>query len=128
MLLKLRYSKDRDAGSNKENSGHGSALVLEKSRAQLGHPCLYRVMMMNDDYTPMDFVVHVLEAFFGMQREQATRVMLTVHTEGKAVCGTYSRDVAETKTEQVNRYAQENEHPLTCNIEVAEYDGKDGEQ
>jgi len=122
MGLTFRLSKDPNSGHREERGGQGGALVLEKAKARLGHPRLFRVVMMNDDYTPMDFVVHVLEAFFGMQREQATRVMLTVHTEGKAVCGIYSRDVAETKSEQVNRYARENEHPLMCNIEVAEYD------
>lgn len=125
MSVLLRLAKEEDHWHEHEGDGRGGALALEKARSRLQHPRLYRVVMMNDDYTPMDFVVHVLESFFGMQREQATRVMLTVHTEGKAVCGTYSRDVAETKTEQVNRYARENEHPLICNIEVAEYDGED---
>jgi ATP-dependent Clp protease adaptor protein ClpS len=125
MSLVFRLAKEGDPWREQEDDGRGGALALEKTRSRLRHPRLYRVVMMNDDYTPMDFVVYVLELFFGMQREQATRVMLTVHTEGKAVCGTYSRDVAETKTEQVNRYARENEHPLICNIEVAEYDGED---
>ena len=73
--------------------------------------------MYNDDYTPMDFVVEVLERFFGLNREQATRIMLTVHTEGKAVCGVFTRDIAETKAEQVNEYARTCQHPLLCEIE-----------
>jgi len=74
-------------------------------------------MLLNDDYTPMEFVVHVLEAFFTMDREKATRVMLQVHQEGKAVCGVFTRDIAETKSAQVNEYAKQNEHPLICEIE-----------
>ena len=100
--------------------------VLTESEQRLKKPPLYKVLLHNDDYTTMDFVVHVLELFFSMGREQATRVMLRIHTEGKAVCGTYSRDVAETKADQVNRYAQENGHPLVCNIEAAEYDDDAG--
>ncbi len=75
--------------------------------------------MINDDYTPMEFVVEVLEVFFGMKREKATQVMLTVHTQGRAVCGVYTRDIAETKAMQVNQYARENQHPLLCEIEAA---------
>ncbi|SCY57732.1 ATP-dependent Clp protease adapter protein ClpS [Pseudomonas flexibilis] len=73
--------------------------------------------MYNDDYTPMDFVVEVLERFFALNREQATRIMLTVHTEGRAVCGLFTRDIAETKAEQVNEYARTCQHPLLCEIE-----------
>ena len=75
--------------------------------------------MINDDYTPMEFVVEVLQLFFAMGREKATQVMLAVHTQGKAVCGIYTRDIAETKAMQVNRYARENQHPLLCEIEAA---------
>lgn len=78
---------------------------------------MYRVLLLNDDYTPMDFVVDVLETFFAMNREQATRVMLTVHTQGKASCGIYSRDVAETKASQVIDYARRHQHPLMANTE-----------
>lgn len=76
--------------------------------------------MLNDDYTPMDFVVETLELFFSMSREKATKVMILVHTQGKAVCGVYTRDIAETKAAQVNQYAEENEHPLLCEIEAVE--------
>ncbi|UWN52202.1 ATP-dependent Clp protease adapter protein ClpS [Alcanivorax sp. ALC70] len=80
---------------------------------------MYKVMMLNDDYTPMDFVVEVLETFFRMDREQATQVMLTVHTRGKAVCGVYPQDIAETKAAQVVDYAREHQHPLMCQVERA---------
>jgi ATP-dependent Clp protease adaptor protein ClpS len=113
--------KDDDEVGPYESEGESiSVLAVEKVRSRVRYPRRYQVVMMNDDYTPMDFVVHVLELFFSMHREQATRIMLTVHTEGKAVCGTYSKDVAETKAEQVNQYARQNEHPLLCNIEVAD--------
>ena len=75
---------------------------------------MYRVILINDDYTPMDFVIEVLEQFFRMSGEQAVQVMLAVHTEGSAVCGIYTRDVAETRADQVNRYAREHQHPLMC--------------
>ncbi|ENA37497.1 ATP-dependent Clp protease adapter protein ClpS [Pseudomonas sp. HPB0071] len=74
--------------------------------------------MFNDDYTPMEFVVEVLEKFFSMNREKATQIMLVVHTQGKAVCGVFTRDIAETKAMQVNQYARESQHPLLCEIEI----------
>ncbi len=121
----LSFNKIRCSGEEKEwqdEGGHGGALAIERVKPKLRRPRLYKVIMMNDDYTPMDFVVHVLEAFFSMHREQATQVMIKVHTEGRAVCGVYSRDVAETKVEQVNLYSHQNEHPLLCNIEASELD------
>jgi ATP-dependent Clp protease adaptor protein ClpS len=93
-------------------------LLVQESKPQLKEPPLYQVVMLNDDYTPMEFVVQVLQTFFGMGREKATRVMLTVHTQGRAVCGVYTRDIAETKAMQVNRFARENQHPLLCEIEA----------
>lgn len=104
-----------------EEAGDGNTAV-QVEKPKLKRPPLYKVVMMNDDYTPMEFVVETLELFFGMDREKATRVMLTVHTQGKATCGIYSRDVAETKAAQVNQYARDNEHPLLCEIETAEGD------
>jgi len=109
-----------DRQGESRGAGRGTVLLTERTRPKLQPPKLFRVIMLNDDYTPMDFVVHVLELFFGMAREQATRIMLTVHTEGKAVCGTYSRDVAETKVAQVSHYARQNEHPLMCNLEMVD--------
>lgn len=80
---------------------------------------MYKVLLLNDDYTPMDFVVEVLEHFFGLDREGATRVMLTIHTQGRAAAGVYTRDIAETKAMQVTDYAQQNQHPLMCTVEQA---------
>ncbi|WP_163937674.1 ATP-dependent Clp protease adapter ClpS [Paraferrimonas sp. SM1919] len=89
--------------------------VLE--REALAPPPQYRVVLNNDDYTPMDFVVEILQHFFSMNLEQATEVMLEIHNKGKGVCGIYTRDIAETKAEQVNQCARANEHPLLCSIE-----------
>ncbi|CAG0972276.1 ATP-dependent Clp protease adapter protein ClpS [Rhodocyclaceae bacterium] len=91
--------------------------VLEPEKASVKPPPLYRVVLLNDDYTPMDFVIVVLEKFFGMNREQATIVMLKVHREGKGVCGVFPRDVAATKVDQVSAYAQQYQHPLACVME-----------
>ena len=96
----------------------GEQALLEKPR--LKKPPLYKVILINDDYTPMEFVVEVLEIFFKMNREQATQIMLTVHTQGKGVCGIYTRDIAETKAAQVNQYARDHQHPLLCEIEASE--------
>ena len=104
----------------KEDEQHDGNLLLQESKPELKRPPLFKVVLVNDDYTPMEFVVEVLEVFFRMNREQATHVMLTVHTKGKGVCGIYTRDIAETKSAQVNQYARENEHPLLCEIEASE--------
>jgi ATP-dependent Clp protease adaptor protein ClpS len=96
--------------------------ALEEAKPKLKSPPRYQVILLNDDYTPMEFVVHVLQRFFAMDLESATRVMLTVHTQGKGICGVFSRDIAETKAAQVNRYARENQHPLLCEIELADGD------
>ena len=96
----------------------GEQALLEKPR--LKKPPLYKVVLINDDYTPMEFVVQVLEIFFKMNREQATQIMLTVHTQGKGVCGIYTKDIAETKAAQVNQYARDHQHPLLCEIEASE--------
>ena len=95
-----------------------TGLVLKEARPKLRKPPLYRVVMLNDDYTPMEFVVHVLEKFFTMNRPTATRVMLEVHTQGKGVCGIFTHEIAETKVAQVNAYAREHEHPLLCALEL----------
>ena len=100
----LRMSKDEEDSD--------SGIALQESKPELKKPPLFKVVLINDDYTPMEFVVEVLESFFRMNREQATHVMLTVHTQGKGVCGIFTRDIAETKAAQVNQYARENEHPL----------------
>ncbi len=92
------------------------ANVLE-AKPEVKRPPMYRVVLLNDDYTPMEFVIEVLMAFFGMNEEKATQVMLAVHTQGKGVCGVYSRDVAETKSAQVNQYSRQSKHPLLCEVE-----------
>ena len=92
-------------------------LALQEKEAKLVPPPMYQVVMLNDDYTPMEFVVEVLEKVFNMNREQATQTMLTVHTKGKANCGTFTKDIAETKVAQVIQYARENQHPLLCELE-----------
>lgn len=106
--------------AGEEESGGEGGLALQESKPELKKPPLFKVVLINDDYTPMEFVVEVLESFFRMNREQATHVMLTVHTQGKGVCGIFTRDIAETKAAQVNQYARENEHPLLCEIEASE--------
>lgn len=91
--------------------------VLESEVTRLKPPPLYKVMLLNDDFTPMDFVVTVIQKFFGLDREQATRIMLKVHREGVGVCGVFARDVAATKVEQVITYARQHQHPLACVME-----------
>ena len=91
--------------------------VLEAQKAKVKPPPLYKVMLMNDDYTPMDFVVVVLQTVFAMSREKATQVMLQVHREGMGVCGTYTREVASAKVEQVVNIARKHQHPLQCTME-----------
>lgn len=113
--LRLVLSSNKDDDRAPEYDGD---LAVEEAKPKLKPPPLYRVIIHNDDYTPMDFVVHVLELFFYMNREKATQIMLAVHTKGKAVCGVFSRDIAETKAAQVNQYAREQQHPLLCEIEA----------
>ncbi len=94
----------------------GSTL-LKPSESQVKPPPMYQVVMYNDDYTPMEFVVEVLQTFFSLTRERATQVMLKVHTEGRGICGIYPRDVATTKVEQVIAYSRQHQHPLQCAME-----------
>ena len=96
---------------------HKDDSVLEAKKAKLKLPPMYKVLLLNDDYTPMEFVVLVLQKFFGMTRERATQVMLKVHREGMGVCGVYPRDVASTKVQQVAGYARKHQHPLQCVME-----------
>ena len=102
-------------------AGEGGVAV-EEAKPRLKPPPMFKVVLLNDDYTPMEFVVEVLETFFHMGREKATQVMLTVHTQGKGVCGIFTRDIAETKAAQVNQYARENQHPLLAEIEATDDD------
>ena len=98
---------------------HEDGVALQEAKPRLKRPPLYKVILINDDYTPMEFVVHVLENFFGLDRETSTRIMLEVHTRGKGICGIYTHEIAETKVEQVNSYSRENHHPLLCTMEKA---------
>ncbi len=101
-------------------SGRGAvspAVKAQRKAQKLGRPTKYVVYLLNDDYTPMDFVVVVLQQFFAMSYPQAVKVMLDVHNHGKAICGVYTRDIAETKVAQVNEFARLNEHPLLCKME-----------
>ena len=96
---------------------HKDDTVLEAKKAKLKPPAMYKVMLLNDDYTPMEFVVLVLQKFFTMGRERATQVMLKVHREGIGVCGVYPRDIASTKVQQVASFARKHQHPLQCVME-----------
>ena len=95
----------------------GYDLAVEEARPKLKQPSLYRVVLINDDYTPMEFVVDILETIFGMERTSATQVMLEVHTKGKGICGMYNFEIAETKVAQVMGLAQQHQHPLLCEME-----------
>jgi ATP-dependent Clp protease adaptor protein ClpS len=103
-----------------DQEGTGGELGTATSKPKLKRPPMYKVILLNDDYTPMEFVVHILELFFNMNREKATQVMLTVHTRGSAVVGIYPRDIAESKSHQVNEYARENHHPLLSKVEMTD--------
>lgn len=104
----------QDLESHKD---HG--LALEEARPEVMLPPMYRVVLMNDDYTPMDFVIEILQTFFRMSHDRATQVMLHVHTRGKGVCGVFTFEIAETKVVQVNEYSRQCEHPLKCTMEKA---------
>jgi ATP-dependent Clp protease adaptor protein ClpS len=91
--------------------------LLAPGKTKLAPPPIYKVLLLNDDYTPMDFVVHILQQFFRKSHEQAQRIMLKVHTEGRGVCGLYPADIAATKVAQVIAYAREHQHPLQCMME-----------
>jgi len=103
--------QDRDGGGG-PNTG-----VVVKTKPKTKKPSMYKVIMLNDDYTPMEFVVHVLERFFSKSREEATRIMLHVHQRGVGVCGVFTYEVAETKVTHVMDFARQHQHPLQCTIE-----------
>lgn len=108
----------KNSPGQSEDSDVGVA-VLEAT-PKLKKPPMYKVIMLNDDYTPMEFVVHTLQYFFGMDLQKATQIMLAIHTGGSGVCGIYPRDIAETKSANVNDYAQENKYPLMSRVEVTD--------
>ena len=116
--LSVRAADEPDDGVG-VTDGEGQVGVATKTRAKSKKPSQYKVLMLNDDYTPMEFVVLVLKRFFRMDIEQATRVMLHVHQRGVGVCGIFPYEVAETKVNQVMDFARENQHPLQCTLEKA---------
>ncbi|GAJ27640.1 Clp protease adaptor protein ClpS [Acidomonas methanolica] len=107
------------AGDDDGNDGQINTNVVVKPRPRTRRPAMYKVLMLNDDYTPMEFVVHVLERFFHKSREEATNIMLHVHKRGVGVCGVFTYEVAESKVTQVMDLARQNQHPLQCTIEKA---------
>lgn len=103
-----------DENSDQDND---NTLLLERTKPKLKKPRMYKVVILNDDYTPMEFVVYILESIFGHNRETATRIMLNVHQSGKGICGVYTKDIAETKVMQANSFSRKNKHPLLCDLE-----------
>jgi ATP-dependent Clp protease adaptor protein ClpS len=107
------------AHESEHEHDHGRGLAVESAKPEVARPPLFRVLLLNDDFTPMDFVVEVLRGFFNLDQEQAVQVMLHVHTRGRGVCGVFTREVAETKVTQVNEYSRAHQHPLLCTMEKA---------
>ncbi len=116
--IQLAIRSQNDGNDDEHHRENGIREALAPDQAKIKPPPLYRVVLLNDDYTPMEFVVDILRVFFGMNTETATRVMLKVHTEGKGVCGVFPKEIAETKATQVNEHARASEHPLMCDIEA----------
>jgi ATP-dependent Clp protease adaptor protein ClpS len=109
---------DGDQGNGRDaDGGRPNTSTIVKARPKTKKPSMYRVLLLNDDYTPMDFVIHVLERFFGKNREAATEIMLHVHHRGVGVCGVYTYEVAETKVAQTIEFARRHQHPLQCTME-----------
>jgi len=113
--LELRMSSDDDRTD--DNDGGPNSGVVIKTRPKTKKPSMYKVLMLNDDYTPMEFVIEILERFFGKGHDEATQIMMQVHQRGVGVCGVYTYEVAETKVTQVMDLARQNQHPLQCTIE-----------
>ncbi len=103
--------------SHEQNGGTG--LVLETAKPKLKKPPMYKIVMLNDDYTPMDFVIMVLENLFRLDHEKAVQIMLNVHQKGKGVCGVFPHEIAQTKLALVTEFARKHEHPLQCTMEEA---------
>jgi len=111
----LRLGPDEPGEADTEGD-----VLTAPAEPKLKKPPMYKVIILNDDFTPMEFVVHILESFFVLSREKATQIMLSIHTTGSGVAGIFPRDIAETKSEQVNQYAQENNHPLMSTVEMTD--------
>ncbi|MGD9802158.1 MAG: ATP-dependent Clp protease adapter ClpS [Hyphomicrobiaceae bacterium] len=111
----VRLGDDDDR--SRDGGGEGKTGIITRTRPKTQRPSLYKVLILNDDYTPMEFVVHVLERFFNKGREEATRIMLHVHHKGVGICGVYTYEVAETKVTQVMDFSRQHQHPLQCTME-----------
>ena len=114
IIIAMKRDDDGNDRGGRDETEHGVAV---KSRSKTNKPSMYKVLMLNDDYTPMEFVVYVLEKFFNRNHEDATKIMLHVHQKGVGICGVYTYEVAETKVNQTMDLAQQNQHPLQCTIE-----------
>ena len=110
----MKDGGDNNDGKGKNGTGTG---IVTKTRAKVKKPSLYKVLLLNDDYTPMEFVVHILEKFFAKNREGAVEVMLHVHRHGVGICGVFTYEVAETKVAQVIEFSRRHQHPLQCTME-----------
>ncbi len=119
IVLPIRASDDDEGSAGRPGDGEGQVGLATKTRAKPKKPSQFKVLLLNDDYTPMEFVVMVLKRFFAMDLEQATRVMLHVHQKGVGVCGIFPYEIAETKVNQVMDFARQNQHPLQCTLEKA---------
>lgn len=120
LLEKLNYKlhfKVLSMSDKEIEIGHDDGLAVEEEKPKLKRPKKYKVVLINDDFTPMEFVIQVLQGYFKMDRETAVQVMMMVHTKGKGICGVFSKDIAETKVAQVNEYSRQNQHPLMCSME-----------
>jgi ATP-dependent Clp protease adaptor protein ClpS len=116
--MDVRMRDDHDGGDDQGNDGTGNGTgVVTKTRTKTKKPSLYKVLILNDDYTPMEFVVHILERFFNKNREEAVQVMLHVHRHGVGICGVFTYEVAETKVAQVIEFSRRHQHPLQCTME-----------
>jgi len=110
-------NNSQGTGDEDWDGDYEGGLAVEEEKPKLKRPKQYKVFVNNDDYTPMEFVVQVLMMFFTMDNEKATRVMMSVHTKGKGICGVFSHEIAETKVDQVNEFSRLNQHPLMCSME-----------
>ena len=119
LINQYKNTQNEIVNHSDDDIDHESGLVVQESRPEVAEPKRYMVILVNDDFTPMEFVVEILRQFFNLDEEAATRIMLNVHTKGKGVCGVYSKDIAETKVVVVNEFAREHEHPLLCTMEQA---------
>jgi ATP-dependent Clp protease adaptor protein ClpS len=120
LMMGPRSSHTNDSANDSANDGHeGGTAVITKPESRTKTPAFYRVMLINDDFTPMDFVIHVLQKFFSKDVTEATKIMLEVHNKGAGNCGVFTYEIAETKVYQVNQYARQNRHPLKCTMEQA---------